>query len=42
MNLLAGGTTTMWMTSGGTLVHQDQQVEPIVPVGKLVKELGCH
>ena len=31
----------MWLTVQGTLIHPDEEVEPIVPVGKLVSELGC-
>ena len=36
-----GGETTMWLTPQGTLIHPDEEVEPIVPVGKLVSDLGC-
>ena len=30
-----------WMTDGGTLVHEEPGMEPILPVGRLVRELGC-
>lgn len=41
VNLAAGGSKTMWMTDGGTLVHEEPGMEPILPVGRLVRELGC-
>ena len=41
VSLAGGGETTMWLTPQGTLIHPDAEVEPIVPVGKLVSELGC-
>ena len=41
VSLAGGGETAMWLTAKGTLIHPDEEVEPIVPVGKLVRELGC-
>ena len=41
VTLAGGGETTMWLTPKGTLLHPDEEVEPIVPIGRLVRELGC-
>ena len=39
---LAGGETVrMCMNAQGTLIHDDPEVDPIVPVGRAIKELGC-
>lgn len=31
----------MHMNDQGTLIHQDPNVDPIVPVGRAIRELGC-
>ena len=41
VSLAGGGEMQMWLTPQGTLIHPEEEVEPIVPVGKLVTELGC-
>ena len=42
VSLAAGGRLTLRMTEGQVLVHVDERVEPIVPVGRLIKDLGCN
>lgn len=42
VSLAAGGRLTLRMTEGQVLVHVDEGVEPIVPVGRLIKDLGCN
>ena len=42
VTLAAGGTQSIRMTEGETLVHQSHYVEPIVPAGRLVRDLGCR
>ena len=42
VSLAAGGRLTLRMTEGQALVHVDEGVEPIVPVGRLIKDLGCN
>ena len=39
---LAGGEQ-VWMhiNDQGTLIHQNPEVDPIVPVGRVIRELGC-
>lgn len=41
-SLAAGGRITLRITEGEALVHADEGVEPIVPVGRLIKDLGCN
>ena len=42
VSLAAGGRLTLRMTEGQVLVYVDERVEPIVPVGRLFKDLGCN
>ena len=42
VTLAAGGTQDIRMTEGEALVHQSHHVEPIVPAGRLVRDLGCR
>ena len=42
VTLAAGGTQDIRMTEGETLVHNSENVEPIVPAGRLVRDLGCR
>ena len=39
---LAGGRTMpLQMTVGGTMISEDPNTEPIVPMGKMISRLGC-
>ena len=42
VTLAAGGAQDIRMTEGETLVHNSENVEPIVPAGRLVRDLGCR
>ena len=41
VTLACGRETLLKMTPGGTMVAMSHQTEPIVPLGKMVKELSC-
>ena len=41
VSLACGKKVPLKMTKGGTMVSPAQEVEPIVPLGRLVKVLGC-
>ena len=41
VNLACGRDTMLRMTRGGTMVAPSPSTEPIVPLGKIVEELGC-
>ena len=39
---LAGGRTmNLKITTGGTMISEDPNTEPIVPMGKMISRLGC-
>ena len=42
VTLAVGGAQDIRMTEGETLVHNSENVEPIVPTGRLVRDLGCR
>lgn len=42
VNLACGRDTMLRMTKGGTMVALNPNTEPIVPLGKIVDELGCR
>lgn len=42
VNLACGRETLLRMTPGGTMIAPSSTTEPIVPLGKLVRRLGCH
>ena len=39
--LACGRRVPLRMTKGGTMISSDPATEPIVPLGRLVKSLGC-
>ena len=41
VTLACGRDATLKMTRGGTMIGQDEETEPIVPLGKMVSQLGC-
>ena len=41
VTLASGEKTRLRMTSGGVMVTSDEAIEPIVPMGILVSQLGC-
>ena len=41
VSLACGKKVPLKMTRGGTMVSPEQEVEPIVPLGRLVRVLGC-
>ena len=42
VNLACGRETLLRMTPGGTMIAPSSTTEPIVPLGKLVRRVGCH
>lgn len=42
VNLAAGGSKTMWMTDGGTLVHEEPGMEPILAIDAVVGGPNCR
>ncbi|CAL1143731.1 unnamed protein product [Cladocopium goreaui] len=41
VTLACGRDATLKMTRGGTMLGQHEETEPIVPLGKMVSQLGC-
>ena len=42
VTLANGETTSLQVTPGGVMVTSRQDVEPILPMGQLVQDLGCE
>ena len=42
VTLANGETTALQVTPGGTMVTDRHDVEPILPMGQLVQDLGCQ
>ena len=41
VTLATGGVEKLKMTKTGTMLSEDQSVEPIIPMGTLIQDLGC-
>ena len=41
VTLACGRTMKLKMTRGGTMVADDEKVEPIIPLGKMIMVLKC-